>query len=208
MAVSTIAGVECGGVKLTCILYEGAATVTANVAGPDGYEDTGITLASRIYKDQWVELDVQSDNTYAATKGLPVVKTLETASAAAYIGKVVTEPTWSTTPPTTTTATWSADLTRGAYRIATVWFPSFTGVTKLTLVGASAANVVPGTPTTLNIDISATTALAAAGSAETLSGCDAAADGVGIVPLHYVANGAATVSMLVAFNGTAPYLVA
>lgn len=208
MAISTIAGGPVGGVSYPCILYEGAITAVATVHGADGFYDTGVTLASGLRKDQWVELDVQADNVYAATGGLPVVKTLATAAGAAYIGKIITEPTWKTAPPTTSTASWAADLGRGAFRVATVWFPSFTAIDKITIDGASTANIVPGTATTINIDISLTSAAPAGGVPETLVGVDAAANGVGIVPLTYVANGAPEMSLLVAFNGVAPYLVA
>lgn len=205
MAISTIAGIETGGVKLTCILYEGANTVTANVTGPDGYTDTGITKAAGIVKDQWVQIDGAAENTYAATNGLPVVETL--ANAATLIGKVITTPKW-VNVPTANTANWAGDLAGGFFRIATVWFPTLVGTAKVTVDGQNTAAIVPGVPTTINIDASASNAAAAAGSAETLVVVDAAANGVGTVPLTYVAQGATDESLLIGFNGTAPLVVA
>lgn len=208
MAISTVAGGPVGGVCYPCILYEGALTAVATVHGADGYYDTGVTAASGLRKDQWVELDAQADNVFTATGGMPVVKTLATANAGAYIGKIITEPTWKTAPPATSTANWAGDLARGAFRVATVWFPSFTAIDKITIDGASTANIVPGTATTINVDVSLSNAAAVAGVVETLIAKDAAGNGVGIVPLTYVANGAVDMSCLVAFNGVAPYLVA
>ena len=201
MAVSTIAGIEDGGVKLTCILYEGVATVTSNVTGPDGYTDKGITFASGLYKDQWVCLDVQSDNTYAATQGLPVVKAM--ANGSLLVGKIITEPQIVVAPSTTPTATWAAHLTGKYYRVATVWFPIVTGVAKAVLVGASTANVVPGVEGNLELDASASNALAAAGSPDTLSVFDVANSGLAAFSFHYVASGSATVSILIGFTGGA-----
>lgn len=208
MAISTIAGGPVGGVSYPCILYEGALTAVATVHGADGYYDRGVTAAAGLLKDQWVELDTQADNTYAATGGMPVVKALASAVATAVIGKIITEPKWMSAPPSTSTASWAADLGRGAFRIATVWFPSLTAIDKITVDGQSTANIVPGAVATVNVDASLSNAAAVAGVVETLIVKDAAANGVGIVPLTYVANGATDESLLVGFNGTAPYLVA
>ena len=208
MAINTTAGGPVGGVSYPCILYEGALTATAIVHGADGYYDRGVTAAAGLVKDQWVELDTQADNTFAATGGMPVVKALASNGAAAVIGKIITEPTWKTAPPSTSTVNWAGDLARGAFRVATVWFPMFTAIDKITVDGANAAAIVPGTVTNVNIDISLTTAAADAGVPETLIAKDAAANGVGIVPLTYVAAGASDESLLVAFTTAAAYLVA
>lgn len=201
MAVSTIAGINGGGVALTCILYEGVATVTTTVMGPDGYTDKGITFASPLYKDQWVNIDVQSDNTYDATQGLPVVKAMTNGSL--QVGKIISEPEWVVIPSSTPTATWAAHLTGKYYRKATVWFPVVTGIAKAVLVGASTANVVPGVAGNLELDASASNALAAAGSPDTLSVFDVANSGLAAFSFHYVASGSATVSILVGFTGGA-----
>ncbi|HOS82496.1 MAG TPA: hypothetical protein PK445_07200 [Methanolinea sp.] len=199
MAISTIAGVEGGGgVKLTCILYEGANTVTANVFGPDGYHDTGITKAAAIRKDQWVQIDGAADNTYDATNGLPVVETL--AQNAVVIGKVISEPKWVNTP-TANTVSWAGDLAGGWFRVATVWFPQLIGVAKVMVDNASTAAIVPGVVGTVSISAGGSNARAAAGAAETLEIVDVANGGTGIVPLTYVAADGVDVSLLVGFNG-------
>lgn len=199
MTVSTIAGATAGGVMLPCILYEGVATVTANVMGPDGYYDKGISFASPLVKDQWVTLDVQTENTYAATKGLPVVKAI--AAGSLVLGQIVSEPTIKVAPATTPTSTWAAHLTGGFYRIATVWFPCVTAVTKATHVNAATAAVVPGIQATIQAGAAATTAAGVAGSPETLVTIDVASGGVGGFSFHYVPSSAATVSILYGFTG-------
>ena len=208
MAINTTAGGPVGGVSYPCILYEGALTATAIVHGADGYYDRGVTAAAGLVKDQWVELDAQADNTFAATGGMPVVKALASNGASAVIGKIITEPQWKTAPPATSTVNWAGDLARGAFRVATVWFPTLNAIDKITVDGQSTANIVPGTPTSINVDASLSNAAAAAGVPETLIVKDALANGVGIVPLTYVASGATDESLLVGFNGTAPYVVA
>ena len=128
MTISTIAGVQEGGTKLTCILYEGVPTVTTMTHGADGYNDTGFTSASGLVKDQWITVDVQTENTYADTYGLPVVKAITNGSL--IVGKIITEPKWVATPPSTTAGnSWAKILAGKYYRIATVWFPGVTGGT-------------------------------------------------------------------------------
>lgn len=208
MAISTVAGGPVGGVQYPCILYEGALTATAIVHGADGYYDRGVTAAAGLVKDQWVEIDVQADNVYTATGGMPVVKALASAGASALIGKIIGEPKWMSAPPSTSTVNWAGDLARGAFRFATVWFPDLIAIDKITVDGQSAANIVPGTATTINVDASLSNAAAAAGAVETLIVKDAAANGVGIIPLTYVASGATDETLLVGFNGVLPYVVA
>jgi len=198
MAVSTIAGYTGGGIKLPCIINDGTLTVASKVFGPDGYTDTGISLGTPLYKDQYVTLDTDAANTYAATGGLPVVCGLSAASL--IIGKIITEPKFVVTP-TSTSSTRATILANKWYRVATVEFFGIMGVAKATLVGASTANVVPGTAALLQIDQSASDALAAAESAETLSVYDVASGGTGLISFHYVASGSATVSILVGFTG-------
>ena len=202
MAISTYAGTEGGGgVKLPCILYEGAITVNPRVFGPDGYYDTGISVAAPILKDQWVQIDGATDNTFEATGGVPVVETL--ANAAPLIGKVITEPMWKRAPRANTTD-WATDLAGEFYRVATVWFPTLISVAKVMVDNSSTAAIVPGVAATLNISAGGSNARAAAGAVETLEVVDVANNGVGIVPLTYVAADGVDVSLLVGFNGTAP----
>ncbi|MFA4971956.1 MAG: hypothetical protein WC683_05035 [bacterium] len=198
MVVSTIAGGLQGGSEYTCILYEGAPTVTAKTLGPDGYYDTGIVPASPLQKDDIVVLDIQSENTYEATGGLPVVKAVTNGTL--ILGKILTEPKTIGTAPTTAAGdTWAKILAGKYYRIAKVKFFGVTDIEKAILVGASTANIVPGVPDTLKVDVSGTVAVS--GGVVTLSCADAANGGSGIFSFHYVANGAVTVSILAGFTG-------
>lgn len=201
MAVSTIAGFTGGGIELTCILKEGNITTTDRTYGGDGYYDRGQVLQTEIKKDSWVILSTDTANTYAATGGLPVV--IPIATGTFDVGQVISEPRW-VTQPTSSQTTWSTMLAGGYYRVATVRFYGFTGVAKAVLVGASAGNLVPGVGSTLEIDASASIALAAADNVVTLSCADVASGGsAGLIPLHYVASGSSTVSLMVAFTGGA-----
>jgi hypothetical protein len=194
MAVSTIAQYTGGGIKLPAILQEGTITVTAGVYGPDGYKDTGISIASPIEKGDWVVLDTDAANTFAATGGNPVAQRITNGTL--IIGQVITNPTWVVVP--TTTQTVRATILAGSfYRVATVEWFGLGGVAKSVFTGADAANVVPGVEATLLIDASATVALT--GGPVTLATKDVANGGVGVFSFHYVAKGTATVSILVGF---------
>ncbi|TRZ79568.1 hypothetical protein D4R86_05740 [bacterium] len=199
MAVSSIAGVDQGGVKLTCILYEGISTVTSVVHGQDGYYDKGITFASPLVKDAWVVPSVDSGNSYVETQGLPVVKAISNGSL--ILGKIISEPRIVVAPSSTPTATWAAHLTGKYYRVATVWFPGIIGTTKIQVQGLDAANIVPGVQATLEFDASGSVAAIAASSPDPLYGSDVTTGGVGVVSFHYVAAGTALVSALVGFTG-------
>lgn len=196
MAVSNVAGYTGGGIKLTCILKEGNLTVSNNVYGPDGYKDVGVTMASGLAKGDWVVLSTDTANTYDATSGLPVVVPI--AAGTLLVGQIISEPKWVAVPSASQT-TWSTMLAGKYYRVATVEWFGLAGVAKAVLVGASAGNIVPGVGTTMKIDASASVALS--GEAVTLSLADAAEGGSGMIPFHYAASGAATVSLLVGFTG-------
>jgi hypothetical protein len=199
MVVSTIAGESGGGVKLPCILYEGAPTVTDITTGPDGYEDVGIIFASQMKKDDIVVMDVQTENTYDATKGLPVAKAI--AAGTLIVGIIRTTPKLAVAPPNTAAGnSWAKQLAGQYYRVATVEWFGLSGIMKAVLVGASAGNIVPGVAATLKIDASASVALQ--GGVVTLSCADAASGGAGLVSFHYAASGSATVSLLVGFTGS------
>ena len=112
--------------KIPCILYEGAITVTnttRDIRGAMG--EPTFSFASEVSQGDLVALFVDTANTFTATKGLPVVQTLSTTEG--LVGKVHTTPQWMEAP-TATTSTWATDLGTGNYRIATV---EFFGVNRL-----------------------------------------------------------------------------
>ncbi len=197
---AAIAGnVNRGGIELPCILQEGNITVAANTFGPDGYKDTGVTLASGLVKDEWVVLSTDTANTYIATYGLPVVTKIATGSL--ILGKIISEPKWAAALPTSSQNTWSTMLAGKYFRVATVWFPGVTGAEKVLLNGADTAAIVPGVAGTILVDDSATDTLSAAGGVVMLAAADAANGGAGIISFHYVAKGAHTQYVLVGFTG-------
>jgi len=176
-------------------------TVPANTHGPDGYKDYGVTLQSGLKKDQWVTLDVQTDNTFLATYGLPVVKAMTNGTLV--VGKIVSEPQWAAALPTSSQTVWATILSNKYFRVATVWFPGIVGAEKAVLAGANAAAIVPGVAGTIEIDASATTALSTADGVVTLSCADVSSGGAGIISFHYVARGSHTQYILAGFlSGT------
>lgn len=198
MAVSQIAGDSGGGLKLPCILYEGAPTVTDDALGPDGYTDTVITFASPLKKDSFVVHDVQTENTYATTKGLPVVKAI--AAGTLIVGRIISTPKLVRAPTTTAAGdSWAKQLAGEYYRVATVEWFGLSGAIKAVVKGQNSTAIVPGVCATMKIDASDSVALA--GGVVTLAVQDVANGGVGLISHHYVAAAAADVSALVSFVG-------
>lgn len=209
MAVDTVAGVTAGGIKLACILAEGAPTVTKKTMGTDGYFETGIVWASQIEKGAWVVLDIQEQNTYALTGGLPVVKAATSGSL--IVGRVVSEPRLVNAPATSAAADTHAERLAGKYyRVATVEWFGLNGVAKAVVVSGDADAIVPGVAGTIQIDASATAALANADSqGPVLLSCSNVASGAaGIVSFHYIPNDAGTVSAMIAITGGVVTIVA
>ena len=203
MAVSTIAQYTGGGIKLPCILAEGAPTVTKMTMGEDGYFDTGIVWESRLDKGSWVVPDVQEENTYEATKGLPVVKAITNGTL--LVGQIVSEPTLVKAPATSAAADTHAKRLAGQYyRVATVEWFGLTGVAKAVLNTANAAAIVPGVAATLLIDASASVALAAVDpqGPVTIGVVDVESGGSGIISFHYAAQEiGGQYNLLVGFTG-------
>ncbi len=198
MAVSLIAGDSGGGEPLPTILFEGAPTVTDDALGPDGYTDTVITFASPLKKDDIVVMDVQTENTYAATKGLAVAKAI--AAGTLIVGRIITTPKLARAPPNTAAGnTWAKQLAGEYYRTATVQWFGIAGVCKAIIKGQNAAAIVPGVAGTMKIDASDSIALQ--GGVVTLAIEDVANGGAGIVSFHYIPAAAADVSALVGFVG-------
>jgi len=201
MAVSLEAGYTGGGIKLTCILDEGAPTVTKNTMGQDGYFDTGIVWASQMAKNQFVCLDTDTANTYAATGGLPAVQPI--AAGSLIVGQIISEPRIIKVPLTTAAGdSYAKRLAGKYYRVATVEFFGISGVAKAVVVNTTTA-IVPGVAATLKIDASASNALAAVDpqGPVCLSCVDATSGGSGVFSFHYIAGAAGTVSALVGFVG-------
>lgn len=195
MAVSTIAGDFDGGIRITCILNEGAPTVGSRVYDNTGGRVTGLTWATEIQKEDVVALDRDTANTYAATGGLPVV-TKPSNGEAYVVGKVVTEPEIVQFPANTAAGdSWSKQLAGKYYRIATVEFWPFVAIKPATIVGANAAAVTIGTTGLLEMDISESY------TNHGLCVFDVGSGGTGLVSLHYHPKGTTTATILVGILG-------
>ena len=181
MAESTYAGQYGGVIQLTCILDEGAPTVTARTYGTGGTYETGHTWASELRKDDVVTLSAETSNTYEACRGLPVVETV-TNGDDKVIGQIVTEPRLVVTPPNTTDSdSLTKRLAGQYYRVATVeiW-GGITSVRSARVLCTGTSAITPGSIDELDVDVSESTA------DHDLVLNDTA--GAGFMPFHYVAD--------------------
>ena len=192
MAVSAIAGNYPGGIRMTCILDEGASTYAQKMNADGTYED-GWTWATPLKEGQIVALSNDVANTYAATGGLPVVER-PVNTETLVIGQIVSSPTLVSSPTSTDadTDTLAERLSGKYYRIAEVEI--WGGITKITKAAVTPANgsnhVVPGVSTYLVYDISK----GIAAGDEGLQLNIAASAGVGLIPFHYVADTGTTIT--------------
>ncbi len=125
---------------LTCILHEGAITVTTTgthkAAGKD--LDPSFAFAAEISDGDYVGLHISTDNTALLTGFLPVVTTV--AAANPVFGRVINEPEWVNAPQATQN-TWSTQLAGGYYRIANVEFMTVTNAHCAQIEGATDVEV-------------------------------------------------------------------
>ena len=118
------AGLYGGGLEITCILYEGAITVTAGTSifvenGALGKDS--ITLAAAISEGDFVGIHVDSANDYDSCGGLPVMQLADATTG--WMGIVKSQPVWHKIPSSTQSSWNAARLSNGFYRIATVVMP-------------------------------------------------------------------------------------
>ena len=192
MAVSTIANDLAEGIQLTTILNEGAPTVQDATDGTGGTLKV-VTFASPLKKNDFVVINTDTGNTYAATNGLPVASVIATGTL--IIGKIISEPQLVKMPANTAAGnTWTKQLAGGYYRIATVQWYGVHQVVPAQLVDSGSNAIVPGVQTKLKADVSATIA------AQELSLMDAASGGSGVFSFHY-SNTAGTFSILAGIVG-------
>ena len=182
---STIAGTYKGtGPVVECILDEGAPT-RASAMMPDGQTLTVITWASGLEEGQAVSISNDTENTYAATEGAPVVEKAVNAESL-MIGTIVTTPQLKGFPPTTASAdTLVERLAAKYFRTALVEF-HIPGKLVAAQVMADGSNAtVPGVGTTLKANMAA---MYTAGNRGYFFD-SAASGGVGVIPFHYVPAG-------------------
>ena len=179
------AGDYAGGIRILCILDEGAPTIL-NTTSFDQRGDNMKTLswASQLKEGDIVAISNDTANTYAATEGLPVVEIPVTAETLV-IGRIASIPVEGKFPANDAAADTLAERLAGDYyRTATVeiW-GGITKVTKAIIMQDGSHALVPGVGTTIQYNITS-------GSANQCLYFDASTSGgVGVIPFHYVAAG-------------------
>lgn len=190
-----IAGDTGSGLKLTCILQEGAVTISS-AYGITGGKETVATYGSELEEGDYVMIDAGTYNTYDNTDGLPVVKAV--AGAGPIVGRVVSTPELVGKLPSATkaytnssSADWGAILSGDYYRIATVEFFGVKQAIKARALGDGSNAIVAGAITTINYDVS------------DASWMYVASGGSGVINCHHVVATAAYYSTLLLVTGPA-----
>lgn len=187
-----------GGVKRTCLLEEGAVTVST-AYGIGGGSAATYAFAAEITKGMVVTVSTDTGNTWAATAGSVLVSRIANA-ADLVMGVVISEPEWTKKPATTAAADSLAKRLTGKFlRAATVWFPNVTAMTKANLLTADASATVPGTLSTLILDVS----VCNASGGITVNDIATAGGSANMCSMHYVGKVAAgtTTPIMIAFLG-------
>lgn len=189
MAESSISGDFGGGIPITCILDEGAPTVTARTYGPGGTFEAGIVYATELRKGDPVALSVETTNTYIACAGMPVVEQVSNGDDMV-LGIITSEPSVPVTTPATSALAdnLSKRLAGHYYRKATVeiW-GGITAIRTAHLKTADAVAVTPGGLTLLDMDVSQSIA-----DHDLVLNDIAGGAGAGYMSFHYQAKVAAT----------------
>lgn len=186
---------------ITCILDEGNATVTATgtVFDASGTTSAVVTVADPLARGNMVAISNDTDCTWDATDGLPVMETPVTTESFT-VGQIVSEPQWVNVP--TVSNTDLADrLSGGYFRIALV--EMYAGITKIlkaevTLDGTNGWEV--GQTAALHHNITSDSADDDTIEIKLYSAADT---GTGIIAFHYGADGGAgdQLNCLVGING-------
>lgn len=183
---STIAGNYRGtGAIIECILDEGAPTPVALTHMQTGETLSTLTFASPLEEGMVVALSNNTANTYAATEGMPVVEQ-GVDGEALIIGQIVSTPRLKAFPATAAAANDLSERLAGKYyrtALVEIHIPGKIVAAQIMQNGTNA--LVPGVMTTLAFNLTSAYATGARGYY-----FDAvAANGVGGIPLHYVAAG-------------------
>lgn len=171
--------------RLTCILKEGNITVVDSGSAYSDIGDTGATytFASQLKEGDIVALSNDTGNTFALTGGNPVVERAVNTETLVF-GRIVTLPDKMENNPSSSQSTWATMLSSGYYRVVMV--EVWAGITKIeeAVVQTDGSNAVAiGVGTTLNVN------MADCYANQDLRFITAAANGVGVIPLHYVESG-------------------
>jgi hypothetical protein len=169
--------------KMTCILEEGAITVSDGY-NPRGTKELNANPAAPIAEGDLVYLIAGTKNLCAECRKNPVVAKL--AAGTFYAGRVTSTPQWKHTPAVSMPVTdcdnadWAAVLAGEYYRLASVEFFGLTGAFEGVVTADGSNEVAIGAPGDLKWDVSLGTFV------------PAASGGAGLLPLHYVPAGVAS----------------
>lgn len=194
---SDIAGNYAGGIRITCILDEGAPTIVDSF-DQMGLEAKSYTFATPLKENDIVALSNDTGCTYALTKGNPVVER-PVHSEALVIGQIVSTPKLQRMAANDGAAnTLPLRLAGDYFRTAVVeLWGGITKVIKANVMEDGSNAVVVGQSAILHFNIARCTALH-----ELCFDCEANG-GVGVVAMNYCAAGTNgnTVSCLVGITG-------
>lgn len=185
---SSVAGNYGGGIQVTCILDEGAPTVTASGSyyGDTGETEKVLTWTSPIAENDWVAIQDDTNVLYEECGGLPVM-TRPANAGVLVIGRVVSVPKIQVVPATTAVAdSLTKQLAGEYYRTAVVEiFGGITAIMKARVMCDNANTVVPGVATYLEVNMAGVVA-----DHELAFDMDGTDTGVGVIPFHDVPNAA------------------
>lgn len=188
MTVSTIAGDYGGGIKLTCILDEGAPTVTASGSyfGQAGKTEKVLVWTTPLEENDWVAISNNAVCTYDRCGGIPCVERPVNAEVLV-IGRIKSIPKLQRMPADTAAGdSLTKQLEGDYYRTAEVEiFGGITAIMKARIMTDGTNAIVPGVATYLELNIAGM--IADHELAFDMDGTDA---GVGVIPFHAVANAA------------------
>lgn len=188
MAVSAIAGNYGGGIPVTCILDEGAPTVTdsGTYFGQTGETEKVLTWTTPLKENDWVAISNDTGNTFIACGGIPVVERPVNGEVLV-IGRIVSKPELQRMPADTAAANLLSERLAGDYyRTAVVEiFGGITAIMKARVMCDGTNTIVPGVATYLELNIAGMVA-----DHELAFDMDGTDSGVGVIPFHDVPNAA------------------
>lgn len=198
MAESAIAGNYGGGIEVTCILDEGAPTVTASGSyfGVTGETEQVLTWTTPLIEGEWVACSNDAECTCIACGNLPCVERPVNGETLT-IGRIISTPKLQAMPADTAAGDSLAKRLAGDYyRTAVVEiYAGITAIVKAKVVADGSNALVQMNPATAKYDISASHAAGKLVLLEVASG------GVGYFPLHYVTATAGDYSCLIGLTG-------
>jgi hypothetical protein len=185
---STIAGDYRGkGPVIECILDEGAPTVSdgAFMATGETLRVATFSASYNLEEGQVVAISNDTENTYAATEGMPVMERAVNAEALV-LGKIVSKPGWKVMPATTAAAATLALRLAGKYyrtALVEIQIPGKLAAAQVMCDGTHAC--APGVGATLKANI---TKMYTSGNDGYFFDSEASG-GTGVIPLHYAPAG-------------------